>query len=174
MFFGPSVYTSLLAALVAAVASIFFLRTRNFFYDSLALAATEIGLIVLAAGIIAGAVAGHTAAGFWWTWDARLTAALVCWLLYAPYLMLRHAIEEPTRRAASAAIVSIFACFDVPVIAIAVHWWLARRGETVALAADWAVMVPVFVVGTAFAWLRLRKEQRRRVADAERRTAQEL
>ena len=37
--------------------------------------------------------------GIWWTWDARLTSALVCWLLYAGYLMLRHAIEEPTQRA---------------------------------------------------------------------------
>jgi selenophosphate synthase len=41
--------------------------------------------------------------------------------------MLRRAIEEPTRRAASAAVVSIFALFDMPLIAVAVNWWLARR-----------------------------------------------
>jgi len=32
-------------------------------------------------------------------WDARLTSALVCWILYAAYLMLRRAVEEPTQRA---------------------------------------------------------------------------
>jgi len=33
--------------------------------------------------------------GIWWAWDARLTTMLVCWLIYAGYLMLRRAIEEP-------------------------------------------------------------------------------
>jgi ABC-type transport system involved in cytochrome c biogenesis permease subunit len=69
--FDASVWTALAAAAVAAIASILFLRTRNFFYDSLALAATEIGLVLLAAGIVAGSIAGRLAGGFWWTWDAR-------------------------------------------------------------------------------------------------------
>jgi hypothetical protein len=41
---------------VAAVASILFLRTRNFLYDSVALATSEIGLAILAAGIVAGTI----------------------------------------------------------------------------------------------------------------------
>jgi heme exporter protein C len=97
---------------------------------------------------------------------------LVCWLLYAPYLMLRHAIEEPSRRAASAAVESIFAFFDVPIIGIAVHWWLARHTAQ-ASGAGWYV-APVALLGAALAWIRLRREQRRRAADAERRTAQEI
>jgi len=169
--FDASVWVALLAAAVAAVASILFLRTRNFFHDALALAVTEIGLLLLAAGIVAGAVAGHAATGLWWTWDARLTAALVCWLLYASYLMLRQAIEEPSRRAASAAVVSIFAFFDVPLIAVAVHWWLARHSAPVA--AGW-MLPPVVLLGAALAWIRLRREQRRRARDAQRRTAQEI
>jgi heme exporter protein C len=171
--FDASVWAALAAAVAAAAASILFLRTRNFFYDSLALAATEIGLVLLAAGILAGAIAGRLSAGLWWTWDARLTAALVCWLLYAPYLMLRNAIEEPSRRAASAAVVSIFAIFDVPAIAVAVYWWLARRAPTPPIAVGWMIL-PMTLLGTALAWIRLRQEQRRRAQDAERRTAQEI
>jgi heme exporter protein C len=170
--FDASLWAALVAAAVAAGASAIFLRARDFFYDALALAVTEAGLLLLAAGIVAGAVAGHASAGLWWTWDARLTAALVCWLLYAPYLMLRHAIEEPSRRAASAAVESIFAFFDVPIIGIAVHWWLARHTAQ-ASGAGWYV-APVALLGAALAWIRLRREQRRRAADAERRTAQEI
>jgi heme exporter protein C len=171
--FDASVWAALLAAAVAAAASVLFLRTRNFFYDSLALAATEIGLLLLAAGIVAGVAASRLAGHLWWTWDARLTAALICWLLYAPYLMLRNAVEEPTRRAASAAAVSIFAIFDVPLIGVAVYWWLARRAAAAPIEAGWLI-APIALAGAALAWIRLRREQRRRAADAERRTAQEL
>jgi len=171
--FDAAVWTALAAAIVAACASVFFLRTRDFYYDSLALAASEIGLMLLAMGIVAGATAGRIAAGLWWTWDSRLTTALVGFLLYAPYLMLRRAVEEPTRRAASAAVVSIFAIFNVPLIALAVHWWLARRTATFSLAAGWMIL-PVALVGFGLGWVRLRQEQRRRAQDAERRISQEI
>jgi hypothetical protein len=35
-------------------------------------------------------------------------------------------------------------------------------------------VAPVALLGAALAWIRLRREQRRRAADAERRTAQEI
>ena len=171
--FAASVWTSVAAAAVAAIASILFLRTRNFLYDSLALAVTEIGLLLIAAGVVAAAIAGRAGGGLWWTWDARVTTALVGFLLYAPYLMLRRAIEEPTRRAASAAVVSIFAIFDLPIIAIAVNWWLARRAAMPPLGVSW-IIAPLAVLGAALSWVRLRHEQQRRARDAERRVAQEI
>jgi heme exporter protein C len=171
--FDASVWTALAAAAVAAIASILFLRSRNFLYDSLALASTEIGLVLLAAGIIAGVIAGRLAGGLWWSWDAHLTAALVGFLLYAPYLMLRRAIEEPTRRAASAAVVSIFAIFDVPIIALAVNWWLARRMAPAPKSAGWMIL-PLGLLGAALTWMRYRQEQQRRAQDAQRRTTQEI
>ena len=171
--FDASVWTSLTAAIAAAIASILFLRSRNFLYDSLALAVTEIGLILLAAGIVAGAVAGRLAGGQWWSWDARLTTALVGFLIYAPYLMLRRAIEEPTRRAASAAVVSIFAIFDLPLMALGVNWWLAHRAAPAPVGVEWTIL-PMAALGAVLSWVRLRKEQDRRARDAERRTAQEI
>jgi ABC-type transport system involved in cytochrome c biogenesis permease subunit len=171
--FDAAVWTSLAAVVLAAVASVLFLRTRNFLYDSLALSATEAGLLLIAAGIVSGTVAGHSSSGLWWTWDSRITTALVGFLLYAPYLMLRKAVEEPTRRASSAAVVSIFAIFNLPAIALAVNWWLARRTASRPVAAGWMIL-PLAVVGAALTWMRLGKEQRRRARDAERRTAQEM
>jgi heme exporter protein C len=174
--FDSTVWAALLAALVAGVSSVLFLRTRHFFYDSLALATTEIGLIVLGAGIVAGAAAGHSTAGLWWTWNPRLTVALVCWLLYVPYLMLRGAIEEPTRRATSAAIVSILAAFDVPVIALAVNWWQSRRQHPPSGMEPgvWWILVPLLLIGLGLTSMRVRHEQARRARDAERRVSQEI
>lgn len=169
---GSGAQVAMGAAVVALGASVVFLRTRNFLYDALALAATKAGFILLAISLAAGVLWSRTAAGVWWAWDTRLTTALVCGLVYAAYLMLRHAIEEPSRRAASAAVESIFAFFDVPIIGIAVHWWLARHTAQ-ASGAGWYV-APVALLGAALAWIRLRREQRRRAADAERRTAQEI
>ncbi|HUB79118.1 MAG TPA: cytochrome c biogenesis protein CcsA [Bryobacteraceae bacterium] len=171
--FDASVWTSLAAAAAAAVSSILFLRSRNFLYDSLALAVTEIGLILIAAGIVAGAVAGRLGGGPWWSWDARLTSALVGFLIYAPYLMLRRAIEEPTRRAASAAVVSIFAIFDLPIMTLAVNWWLAHHAASAPIGVEWTVL-PVAALAAALSWIRLRREQDRRARDAERRAAQEI
>ena len=52
-----------------------------------------------AANLITGMIWARIIWGIWWTWDWRLTSMLICWLLYAGYLVLRRAIEEPTQRA---------------------------------------------------------------------------
>ena len=54
------------------------------------MAVTEVGLAFLAGNLVTGSIWGRVIWGIWWTWDARLTSALVCWLLYAGYLMLRQ------------------------------------------------------------------------------------
>ena len=93
-FHVPMAITALMCSAVALIASVLFLITRNFKYDAAAVAVTEVGLAFLAGNLITGSIWGHIIWGMWWAWDARLTSALVCWLLYAGYLMLRHAIEN--------------------------------------------------------------------------------
>ena len=63
--------------------SILFLITKKFKFDALAVAVTEVGLAFLAGNLVTGSIWGRVIWGIWWTWDARLTSALVCWLLYA-------------------------------------------------------------------------------------------
>src|SRR5262249_30198815 len=98
-FHVPVAITALLCACVALIGSVLFLVTKNFNFDALSVSVTEVGLAFLAANLVTGSIWGRVIWGVWWTWDARLTSALICWLLYAGYLMLRHAIEEPTQRA---------------------------------------------------------------------------
>src|SRR5260370_29269247 len=115
-FHVPMAITALTCAMVAFIASVLFLITKQFKYDALAVALTEVGLAFLAGNLITGSIWGRVAWGIWWTWDARLASALVCWLLYAGYLMLRNAIEEPTQRATFAAVFFLFSFIRRPVV----------------------------------------------------------
>src|ERR1035438_1151390 len=82
-FHVPMAVSALTASAVALVASVLFLITRNFKYDALAVAVTEVGLALLAGNLVTGSIWGRQIWGIWWAWDARLTSALVCWILYA-------------------------------------------------------------------------------------------
>ena len=48
---------------------------------------------------------------------------LICWLIYAGYLMLRRAIEEPAQRARLSAVVSIFGFVEVIIVCKAIDWF---------------------------------------------------
>jgi len=75
-FHATMAMTALTGSFVAFAASALFLITRNFFWDALAVAVTEVGLAFLAANLITGSLWGRIIWGIWWTWDARLTSAL--------------------------------------------------------------------------------------------------
>ena len=98
-------------------------RRRIFKYDALAVAVTEVGLAFLAVNLVTGSIWARVIWGVWWAWDPRLTSALICWILYAGYLILRQSLEEPTQRATFAAVYSIFAFTDVPIVYFSIRWW---------------------------------------------------
>ena len=130
-FHVPVAMTAMTACGVALIASVLFLVTKNFFFDALAVSVTEVGLAFLAANLITGSIWGRNQWGIWWAWDARLTSALVCWILYASYLMLRRAIDEPTQRATFSAVFSIFCFIDVPIVIFSIKWWRTQHPQPV-------------------------------------------
>src|SRR5205085_9447463 len=174
-FHVPVALTAMLCSFAALIGSVMFLFTRNFKWDAIAVAVTEVGLAFLAGNLITGSIWGRVAWGIWWTWDARLTSALVCWLLYAGYLMLRNAIEEPTQRATFAAVFSIFAFIDVPIVIFSIKWWRTQHPQPVfwgggSFPPDWKAvfgwqMLAVMMVGVVFTLVRLRQEQFQREID---------
>src|SRR5215471_5630408 len=180
----PMAITALTCALIAFIASAMFLITKNFKFDALAVAVTEVGLAFLAGNLITGSIWGRVAWGIWWTWDARLTSALVCWLLYAGYLMLRNAIEEPTQRATFAAVFSIFAFIDVPIVIFSIKWWRTQHPQPVFWAGgsfppDWTRhfllnMLAMALIGVVMCAVRLRQEEAQREIDSLRRMAHAL
>ncbi len=112
----PSVVVAYLAFAVAAVASVFYLMRRQARFDRLAASSAEIGEVFLTLVLLTGPIWGRPVWGTWWTWDARLTTALILWFIFAGYLMLRAWAGPPGAR--TAAVVAIIGVLDVPLI----HW----------------------------------------------------
>jgi heme exporter protein C len=165
------------AILTALVTSVLFLVTKNFKYDAVAVASTEVSVAFLSVGLVTGSIWGRVIWGIWWTWDARLTSALVCWLLYAGYLMLRHAIEEPTQRATFAAAFSIFAFIDVPIVYFSNRWWRTQHpspvffSSTGSFPADWSAVMgwnilAILMLAVVIIAVRLRQEDTQREIDS--------
>lgn len=185
-FHVPAAFTAFTCFFTALIGSIGFLGTGNARFDSVAAAATETGLAFATVNLVTGSIWGRYAWGIWWTWDARLTSMLVCWLLYAGYLMLRRAIEEPTQRARLSAVVSIFAFADVVIVWKSIEWWRTQHPQPVLSLRGGGGMAtgmqaPIYWDWLAFALLatilvliRMRQENVRREIDSLRRFAHAL
>lgn len=126
-FHVPAFVAFATAAFGALIASVLFLVRRNFDYDTFAVAATEVGLVFGAINLLTGMIWGRIIWGIWWAWDPRLTSMLVSWLMYGGYLMLRHAIDEPTQRARISAVFSIFAFPGLVITYKAIDWWRTQH-----------------------------------------------
>jgi heme exporter protein C len=180
-FHVPAAITAMLGAGVTLITSVAYLLTKNLKYDAISVAVTEVGLAFLAANLVTGSIWGRIIWGIWWTWDARLTSALVCWLLYAGYRMLRHAIEEPTARARIAAVFNIFAFVDVPIVIFSIKWWRTQHPQPVFWGGgsiDPAMyltavlnLVALVLLAVVLSLIRLRQEEVQREIDSIRRYA---
>ena len=93
----------------AVIAGIQYLRTRDEKWDHLGVASVEVGLWLAAINIVTGAIWARPSWGTYWTWDPRLTSIAIMWLIYAAYLFLRSAIEDPEQRRRFAAVYGILA-----------------------------------------------------------------
>jgi heme exporter protein C len=112
----PSVVTAYVAFTVTFVGSILYLMRRQARFDRLAAVSAELGQVFLTLVLITGPIWGKPVWGAWWTWDARLTTALILWFIFAGYLMLRAWSGPEAGRAA--AVVAIIGFLDIPLI----HW----------------------------------------------------
>src|SRR5262245_50050892 len=113
-FHVPCAWTSTLAFVVAAVYSALYLAKRNPWYDDVAVAAVRIGLLFGVLTLITGSLFASIMWGTWWNWDPRESSYLLLVFLYAAYLFLRSAVEDPDRRPRLAAAYALFAVVLMP------------------------------------------------------------
>ncbi len=141
-FHVPAAFTALSGFFVALAASGLYLATGNFKYDEFAAAVTEVALAFATINLITGSIWARYAWGIWWTWDARLTSMLTCWLIYAGYMILRRSIEEPTQRARLSAVLSILGCVDVGFVYKSIEWFRTQHPSPVLSIRDGGGMGP--------------------------------
>jgi heme exporter protein C len=168
MFFHiPAWWTAGLALMLSAGTSVAYLKTGKLRYDTISVSVTEVAVVFLFIGLTTGMIWARIIWGIWWTWDARLTSAFVCVLLYGGYLILRNGIADPAQRAKISAAFNLFAFADVPIVWFSIRLWRTQHPQPMtlppemwsALLWNWLTLILLMIV---FVLLRLRQEEVRR------------
>jgi heme exporter protein C len=183
-FHVPSWFVCFTGYFLAGAASVLYLIRKNPVYDVMAVSAVEVGLAFTLIGLATGSIWARIIWGIWWTWDARLTWALITCLVYAGYLMLRRAIDDPTARAKNSAVLCIFAFTSVVITYKAIDWWRTQHpGAVLSFRTGGGAMDPAMesmiyqnlgalvLLAIVLVAVRMRQEQMRREVESMRRYA---
>ena len=119
----PMGWLALLSFLVVFCSSILYLTKRQEKWDILAHSSAEVGIVFTTLALIVGSLWAKPIWGVWWTWEARLTATLVLWLIYLAYFLVRSFAAEESRGARFAAVVGIVGFIDIPIVILATSLW---------------------------------------------------
>ena len=89
--------------------------------------------------------------GTYWEWDARLTSVLILFLMYLGLMALWRAVDDPSRAARAAAILTLVGALNLPIIKFSVDWWntlhqpasiIRRSGPAI----DAQMLAPLFLM----------------------------
>ena len=95
-------------------------------WDNLAFCAAEIGTVFVTIGLVTGVIWAKPAWDIWWTWDPRLTTALVLWFIYIGYFLVR-AYAPPSQARNFASVISIIGTLDSFIVFMAIRWWRTQH-----------------------------------------------
>ncbi|HTZ02517.1 MAG TPA: heme ABC transporter permease [Xanthobacteraceae bacterium] len=119
----PSAWLGMLGWGVMTIAALGTLVWRHPLADVAAKAAAPIGAAFTLLCLVTGSLWGRPEWGTYWVWDARLTSELVLLLLYLGVIALWRTVEDPSRAARAAAILTLVGAIDLPIIKFSVDWW---------------------------------------------------
>jgi heme exporter protein C len=159
----PTVSVAYLAFGVTALASALWLwrRTRSAFWDRVAGASAEVGVLFTALCLASGMLWGRPTWGVYWTWDARLTTTVLLLVLFLGYLALRRVPADHDVRARRSAIMALVAFVDVPIVHQSVDWWRTlHQGATISTLDPqiddlmlFTLMLSIVAFLTVYVWL---------------------
>jgi|SRR5579875_1482488 len=183
-FHVPAAITGMTGYFVALLLSVAYLSFGNLRYDSLAASVVEVSVVFSMVNIVTGSIWARIIWGIWWTWDYRLTSALVCVLIFSGYLMLRRAIDEPTQRARLSAALCVFGCIDVVIVWKSIEWFRTQHpGPVLSIRTGgghidpamerllYLNFVAILMIAVALVLIRTRQEATAREIDSLRRMA---
>jgi heme exporter protein C len=154
----PSAWLGMLAWGIMSIAALGTLVWRHPLADVAAKTAAPIGAAFTLLCLVTGSLWGRPEWGTYWVWDARLTSELVLFLLYLGVIALWQTVEDPSRAARAAAILTLVGAVDLPIIKFSVDWWnTLHQGESVFRFGGSTIyptiLVPLLVMAVAFTLL---------------------
>ena len=132
----PAWWVTFMAFGMVALCSAVYLWLGDERLDMAALAAAEGGMLFATIGLVTGPLWGRVAWGAWWTWEPRLTLALLLWFIYRGYFLVRRSTTNPEQGKRLAAVVGIIGVLDIPLIHISVSWLRSLHPEAVVMRPD--------------------------------------
>lgn len=130
LYIHPGVsWTAYVAFTITTVASLLWLwpRTRKLFWDQLAGASAEIGVVFTFLSLLTGAIWGRPIWNAWWAWDARVTSTTLLLFMYVGVLAIRSVPASLSSRARRSAIVALIAFLNVPLVHFSVNLWRTQH-----------------------------------------------
>src|SRR5436853_2989607 len=112
----PNAWLSMFVWGVMSVAALGTLVWRHPLADVAAKAAAPIGAAFTFLALVTGSLWGRPMWGTYWEWDARLTSVLIRFLMYLGLIALWLAVEDPSRAARAAAILTLVGAIHLPII----------------------------------------------------------
>jgi heme exporter protein C len=116
-------WCGLAACLAMGACSTAYMIRRILVWDYWSQACTEVGCLCFAITLVSGSLWAHEAWGVWWTWEPRLTSALVLWLILAGICLARASVDDLRNRARIGAILAVLALCDLPILIVATRWF---------------------------------------------------
>ncbi|MEH6951705.1 heme ABC transporter permease [Nitrobacter sp. NHB1] len=154
----PNAWLSMFVWGVMSIAALGTLVWRHPLADVAAKTAVPIGAAFTFLALLTGSLWGRPMWGTYWQWDARLTSVLVLFLMYLGLMALWRAVEDPSRAARAAAVLTLVGSINIPIIKFSVNWWntlhqpasvLRMGGSTL----DRAFLIPLLVMAIGFTLL---------------------
>lgn len=154
----PNAWLSMMVWGVMSIAALGTLVWRHPLADVAQKAAAPIGAAFTFLALTTGSLWGRPMWGTYWQWDARLTSVLILFLMYLGLIALWRAVEDPSRAARAAAVLTLVGAINIPIIKFSVEWWnTLHQGESVfrmgGPTLDRAFLIPLFTMATAFTLL---------------------
>ncbi|MEO4001028.1 heme ABC transporter permease [Mesorhizobium sp. CAU 1732] len=119
----PFAWLAMMCYSVMAISALGTLVWRHPLADVALKAAAPIGAAFTLLALATGSIWGKPMWGTWWVWDARLTSVFVLFLMYLGIIALTRALDDPSRSARAAAIVTLVGFINIPIIKFSVDWW---------------------------------------------------
>jgi heme exporter protein C len=154
----PSAWLGMMGWMIMTVAALGTLVWRHPLADVAGKAAAPIGAAFTLMCLVTGSLWGRPMWGTYWVWDARLTSVLVLFLLYLGVIALWRTVDDPSRAARAAAILTLVGAINIPIIKFSVDWWNTLHqpasvfrlgGPTI----DRSLLTPLLTMAVAFTLL---------------------